>query len=274
MGGKIIAVDLGGTNLRVSIVKNNKILKYVKKKTPENKEEIIEVLTETVKSLMSSDVKGIGVASPGPLKNGVIKETPNLNLRNFDLKGYLQKKFRVRVEIENDANCVAVAESKLGCKKKNFFILTLGTGIGGGVIINGKLYTGGEGYGGELGHIILDNGKNFEYLWQKTRKDCKKAFGKELMIKELLLMKSKKAKNILNQSSEYLGMGIASLINVFDPEVVILSGGMRDTGNLFLVDIKNYVKKYLLIPSKAKIKWTGLNHPGSLGAALLISEGV
>ena len=134
---EVIAIDLGGTHLRVSLVKGNKIVTYNRRATPGDKETLLRELFGMISELMSKKIYGIGIASPGPLENGVIKNTPNIALKNFDLKGAVKKKFGVRVEVENDANCVALAEAKLGVRKKNFFILTLGTGIGGGVIING-----------------------------------------------------------------------------------------------------------------------------------------
>ncbi len=266
---KIIAVDLGGTYLRTALIENHRIIKYIKKETPKTKKELLEHLYSTIASLMSKDVKGIGVASPGPLKDGIIKNPPNLPLKNFNLKKELQGKFKVKVVVENDANCVALAESNLGCKKRNFIILTLGTGIGGGVIINNKLYFG-EGCGGELGHIILDKGKDFESLWKESRILSKKYFGKTLLIKDLLKKKDKKAKEILKRTSNYLGQGIASLINIFDPEVVILAGGVKETGNSFLNMVKKQVNKYVILPHVPKIRWTKFKHPGILGASLLV----
>ncbi|MBU3923653.1 MAG: ROK family protein, partial [Nanoarchaeota archaeon] len=160
---KIIAVDLGGTNLRIALIKENKILGYIKERTPITSDGIKKRIFELVENYMSDDVKGIAVASPGPLKNGTIMNPPNLPLRNYNLKKALEKKFKVPAVVKNDADCVAYAELMLGYRRKNFIVLTLGTGIGGGVIIDGKLYRGG-GYAGELGHIILDDGKDFESL--------------------------------------------------------------------------------------------------------------
>jgi len=255
-GNNIIAIDLGGTYLRTAIVKSNKISKYTKKKTPDNKNQLLKELANSISSLMNKNIKAIGIASPGPLENGIIKNPPNLSLKNFNLKKFLQNKFKKRVEIENDANCVALAEAKFGCKKKNFIILTLGTGVGGGVIINGELYTG-NGMGGELGQIILDNGKSMESLWKQKRK----------LVKDLL----KKDKKTLEKISKYLGQGIASLINIFDPEVVILMGGAREAGQVFLNMIKKHTKKHVLLPRVPDIKWSKLKHPGILGASLLVS---
>ena len=162
---KVIAVDLGGTNLRVGIVKGKRIIKYRKESTPKTQKELLKLLVSMISESFTEDIKGIGVSSAGPLLNGVIKNPPNLALKNFDLKRFLEKKFRKKTIIENDANCAALAELKFGQgrKRSNFIVLTIGTGIGGGVIIDKKLYKG-EGYGGELGQIILDKGINFENL--------------------------------------------------------------------------------------------------------------
>jgi len=271
MKDNIIAVDLGGTNLRVSLVRNNKILEYIKNKTPKNKKELIDLMFDKIESLMNKDVVGIGVASAGPLKDGIIKNPPNLPIRNYNIKEGLKKRFKVRVEVCNDAHCVALAEAKLGVKKKNFIILTLGTGVGGGIIIDGKLYEG-QGFGGEMGHIVLDKGKDFESLvaWKRTKELTKKAFGKELLISDLVKIKNKKSEEILNELALYLGQGIGSLINVFDPEVVVLAGGVRETGSVFLDKIKKQARKYSILPKTTPIQWTKLDHPGTLGASLLI----
>lgn len=269
MAGYKIAIDLGGTHLRVSLVKGNKIINYVKKKTPKTLDALLKELVKTIYEVKTKRIKGIGIASPGPLKDGIIKNPPNLPFKNFNLKKYLEDKFKKRVEILNDAHCVALAEARLGCKKKNFLILTLGTGIGGGIIINRELYEG-EGYGGEVGHIILDREKTFENLWQENRKTCKEYFGDDILIKDLLKMKHKKAKEILKDASGIIGKGIASLIGVLDPEVVVIAGGVRETGNKFLDMIKKQVKKYSILPKTTPIQWTKLDHPGTLGAGLLI----
>jgi glucokinase len=268
---KIIAVDLGGTNLRVSLVQDNKILKYLKENTPKTKEELVKLLFRQIESLMDKDVKGIGVASAGPLIDGIIKNPPNLPLKNYNIKAELKKKFKVRVEVCNDAHSVALAEAKFGVKKKNFIILTLGTGIGGGIVIDRKLYEG-QGFGGEMGHIILDNGNSFEKLvgWRYTKELSKKAFGKELMVSDLIKINNNKSKEILKKITTYLGQGIGSLINIFDPEVVVLAGGVRETGSSYLNMIKKETRKYSVLPKETPIQWSKLDHPGTLGASLLI----
>jgi glucokinase len=264
-----IAVDLGGTNLRVALVKNHHIVKYIKEKTPKTKNELLNVLVRSIEDLITKKTIGIGVSSAGPLIKGVIKNPPNLPLKNFDLKKFLYKQFKIRVEVENDANCVAIAEVKLGCKKKNFIVLTLGTGIGGGLVVDRKLYTG-QGYAAELGHIVMQDGKDFETIWKQDKKLIHKLFGRDLLIKDLIAINNEKSNKMLDKISDNFAKGIGSLINIFDPEIVVLSGGMKETGNKFLNMIKNHAKKYIIIPRTTPIHWTRLDHPGILGASLLI----
>jgi glucokinase len=266
---KIVAVDLGGTNLRIAIVKHGKILKYRKEKTPKVSAEIKERIFELVEDFMSDDVKGIAVASPGPLKDGTIRNPPNLPLRNYNLKKALEDRFKVPAVVKNDADCVAFAELNLGYKRRNFVLLTLGTGIGGGVVIDGKLYRG-SGYAGELGHIILDGGKDFESLAASKRLKVvtKKVFGEPKLFHELMGMRDARAKKILNEFMDYYGQGIASLIHCFDPEAVILAGGISECGEGFLRMVRKHAAKYYYLPKKTPIKWTKLRHPGILGASL------
>jgi len=268
---KVIAVDLGGTNLRVSLVENHFIKKYIKNKTPKTQKELENLLIDTIDSIMEKDVKGIGIASAGPLDDGTIRNPPNLPLRNYPIKKILEKRFKKKVVLCNDAQSVALAELHLGVKKKNFIILTLGTGVGGGIIINGKPFRG-QGYGGEMGHIVLDNGQSFENLvaWKGMKNITKKALGREVLISELIKIKSKEAKKVLDDLTEHLAQGIASLINVFDPEVVVIAGGVRETGPAFINMVKNKVKKYSVLPRETPIQWSKLDHPGTLGASLLI----
>jgi len=270
MGEKVISIDLGGTNFRVALVKDGKIINYFKKKTSKNKKDLLIDFVNAINEFNSRQVKGIGVSAPGPLINGVIKNPPNLPLQNFDLKNFLKRRYNKRVEVENDANCVALAEAKMGVKKKNFFVLTLGTGIGGGVVIDGEVYSGG-GYASEPGHMIMDNNKDFETLWQENRKRCEKYFGKGILIKDLLKMKEKRAKEVVENNTRYLGQGISNLIDIFDPEIVVLSGGVRETGNKFLDMIRQQARKYTIIPRMPQIKWSKLDHPNIIGASLLIS---
>ena len=273
MKKEVIAVDLGGTNLRVALVADDKIVRLIRKETPDSKKELLDDLCESISELNNGNIKGIGIGAPGPLKNGVILNPPNIPLKNFNLKEFIRKKFNVKVEVENDAKCVALAEHKLGLGKgkKNFFVLTLGTGIGGGVIIDGKLYNSRD-IGGELGSICLDNGKKFEELagWKAVSELTKQEFGNELYVSELVKMNNSKSNKVLDEISEYMGQGIGSLINIFNPEILILAGGMRNGGEKFLDILKSKAKKYIFLPAEYKIVWSKLDEPGIIGAGLLV----
>lgn len=264
-----IGVDLGGTFMRVGVVENGKVLKYIKKETPKTQKELLTELVKSISECMTKDVKGIGIASPGPLKDGIIYKTPNLPFEHFNLEKFVREKFGKVTKVENDANCVALSEARLGARKKNFIVLTLGTGIGGGIIIDGKLYAG-QGYAGELGHIIIDKGKFLEYFWQENRKKARRVFGDKFLVKHMMRSRDKRAKALLTELYELLGRAIGSYTNIFDPETVVLMGGMREAGNKFIRELSKYARKYSILPKLPKIQWSKLNHPGILGASLLI----
>lgn len=268
---KVIAFDIGGTSIRCGVVSRGKILKIVRVPTPKAKKEFLEKIVELGECFMNESIRGIGVGFPSPVKDGVVKNPPNVNLKNFDLKKYLEEKFNVRVEIANDVDCVALAELKKGIKRNNFFVIALGTGIGGGVVVDGKLYHGGSGYGSELGHILID-GKDFESLWKKTKRKIERNFGKGVLVRDIVKMKDPNASNILKEAARYLGEGIASVISVLDCEVVILGGGVRDSGKVFLKMINEEVRKYSFLPSKIKVVFGKVDEPGVVGASLLLDE--
>jgi predicted NBD/HSP70 family sugar kinase len=247
--GESIALDIGGTWIRAGIVKDGKILKIIKKTTPKKKEIILKEIIELINDLGLKEINKIGISVAGVVDNGVIKNSPNLSLQEFNIERFFIQKYKVNVKVENDANCSAIAELKYGVRKRNFIVLTLGTGIGGGIIIDGKLYKG-QGYGGELGHIIIDDGKYLETL--ASGKNLKNFSDKEL-----------------KRISIYLSQGIASLISIFDPEVVVLHGGMKNSGSKILKNINKEIKKYQFNPRKVKIFWSKIENSGMIGASLL-----
>ncbi len=269
-----IAVDFGGTYIRAALVRGLKIIKIIKKETKASKGKnfVIKQLINSIQEAKNNKrIKAIAIGSPGPLKDGIIKNPPNIPFKNVNLKRIIQDKFKVRTIIENDAKCAALAEAKLGIKKKNIILLTIGTGIGGGIIINSELYKG-TGYAGELGHVIIQDNKDLESLasGKALKQESKKYFHHQIKGKDLIKLKSKKAKYIINNEIKYLSIGIANFINIFDPDIIILSGGIRDIGNSFLKRVRKEVQKHVIIPRKVNIQWSKLKEPGVLGAALLL----
>ncbi len=121
-----------------------------------------------------------------------------------------------------------------------------------------------------MGHIIIDKGKSFEKLWQESRKKMIDAFGEDILIKDLINMKNEEADQIFNELLSNIGKGIGSLINIFDPEIVVLNGGMKEVGEKLLRLIRAETQKYVLLPRRVEIIWSKLDHPGTLGASLLV----
>ncbi|MEK6934984.1 MAG: ROK family protein [Nanoarchaeota archaeon] len=269
-----IAVDLGGTYIRAALFKGSKIIKLHKTETQAKKGKsfVIKNLVNAIKEVkQNKKIKGIGIGSPGPISHGIIKNPPNLPFKTLNLQKTIQSKFKIKTIVENDANCAALAEARLGVKKKNIALLTLGTGIGAGIIINNELYTG-SGYASEAGHMIIQDGKELEVLagGKSIKKITKKYFKKEIEAHDLLKINSKKAKEIINNEIKYLSMGIANLATILDPDVIIIAGGMRDLGNNFLNKVRKQVQKYTILPKKINIQFSKLKEPGLLGASLLI----
>jgi glucokinase len=272
MAKEVIAFDIGGTNMRAAIVNLStyKVSKYTTCKTPKQKKQLLQKVDEFIKILNSSKIKSIGIGFPGYIKNGKITKAHNLpSLNRFNLKDHLQKKYKKRIEIANDVACFAIAESKLGSKKKNFIIITLGTGIGGGIVINGENYVGKNGYAAEFGHAYF-KGKEWETQWKKTKKRIAKELGKDTLVSDLTKKRDSHCREILKEAADYLGFGIATLITEFDPETVFIGGGVKESGSYFLNLIRRATKKYAVIKKTPPVKWITLKNSGILGAALLV----
>jgi len=282
-----IAVDIGGTFMRAALFSNDEMLKMVKEHTPNTKNKFINELVRIIHEVKDNKkIKGIGIGIPGPAdyEKGIIINPPNIPLRNVNLRKILQKKFNTKIVFENDARCVALAEKNFGVKRKNFIVITLGTGIGGGIIINNSLYTG-SGNGGEIGHMIIqyashkrknseiNNPGSFEVLasGEAMRRKSNALFGKKLtakQLKDLARKGDKRAQNILEEITLYIAIGISNLIYIFNPEIIVLSGGVKEAGDYFLDKVKAKVEN--LNTLKTKIIWTRMDEPGIFGASTLI----
>ena len=138
-------------------------------------------------------------------------------------------------------------------------------------MINGEIYNKGD-IGGELGSIYLGEDKTLEILasGKTVREKSRTIFGRELNVSELIKMKENKARKIIEETSDALALGIGSLINVFNPEIVVLAGGMREAGEEFLNIIRKKSVNYIRLPSKYEIVWSKLEEPGILGAGLIV----
>ena len=258
-----IGVDVGGSEIKAGLVSGNKIVKKTSIKTGKNKKQVVGNIVKVVEKLFSGKVNFIGVGVPGPAdyKKGIIGNTPNIALKGVNLKKIISK-FNRKVVFDNDANCFVLGEA-IRLKKKNVVGLTLGTGVGGGIVIGGVLYKG-KGNAGELGHCTIrydgpklgfNSGSLESYVSARAIKRDYKTMPHKL--------KSKKA---WNEIGEKLGIGIANLINTFDPDAVVLGGGISRAFGKFKNSMNKEIKKRAV---KIVIVTKGREDSGIIGAACL-----
>ncbi len=310
----VMGVDIGGTNIKGAVVSGEgEILLKEKILTlaEEGKEKVVRRIIQVIENLRekakNTKILGIGVGSPGPLnvKEGMVINPPNLpGWKNVPLARILKEKFNLPVFIDNDGNVACFGEKWVGGGKevRTLICLTLGTGIGGGIILEGKIWHGIDDAGGELGHIIvepdgppckcggrgcLESVASASAVARKAREEIKK--GRKSLMEKLVkgnieeitsesvyqacLQEDVLAKEIINQTARYLGIGISSLINIFNPEMIVLGGGMMEMGNILLEPIREEVKRrtfpsYPVPYQSARIEKAELGEEaGVLGAA-------
>ncbi len=251
-----IGVDIGGTKITGALFLNHKPLKELTIATPKNFADFKHGLIKLVDFLSVGEKTygvGIGMAGLVDAQKGLVVYSPNIKfIKKFELTEFFKLNGYKKVKIDNDANCFTRAELILGHGKKlnNFLALTLGTGIGGGIVVNRNLYRGKNNAGGELGHILV----NEEFL-------------------ETVFKKARDYKN--NQAlGKILGQAFATLTNIFSPEAIILGGGVSVDKNRHFISIANLeMKKYLFNKTFVpKILVSKINNAGAVGAALLFVE--
>ena len=260
----VIGVDIGGTNLKVGIVSNNKITKIITIKTGTTKESILNNLLSAIETLFNPKIEAIGIGCPGPADyhKGIIGDTPNLPLKGVNLKKIITEKFQRKVFMNNDASCFVLGEA-IRLNKKNVIGLTLGTGVGGGIVIDGKLYVG-KGNAGEFGHCTIKYdglkgkwapGEIEAYI---SAKAVQQRYGQEPI---------KLTKKQWQDYGKFLGISIVNLGHTFDPDVVVLGGGLSKAFDLFKTSMNQEIKKRAMDTIKV-IK--GNESSSILGAAALV----
>ncbi|MFA4967693.1 MAG: ROK family protein [Candidatus Margulisiibacteriota bacterium] len=287
----IIGVDLGGTKIAAAAADECGCLlselivpteaQKGKKQVILNLEKAIETLARSIKGKISK----IGIGVPGPIDfhTGIVIEPPNLpGWKKVNLKSEISKKFNVPIFIDNDANCAALGEALFGAgqKARNFIYITVSTGIGGGIIIDRKVYHGANGSAGEFGHMVIDpsgfkcgcgNKGDLEAMASGT--SIKTRSGEDAMAIHIKAQQGdSKAIKVIGETAKYLGIGIANLVNIFNPELVVVGGGLSNMGELLLKPTRQEFNKHALaLPKKAvKIVRAKLGaRSGLLGAIAL-----
>ena len=302
----VFAVDLGGTHLRVALVNDTgKILQQLKQETPKGNsaERIVDALVSAAKKwgCDKRPIVGASIMVPGALdgEKAVVVQAPNLpSLLNFDLKAELQQRLGWPIFLENDANAAAVGEMWLGAARgcRDVVSVTLGTGVGGGIILDGKLWRGAHGTGGEIGHTTVDPFSGVKCKCGNT--GCLEVFGSAtaivrmtrenlwlfpesvLKIDELNAEKVYEAGQkgdelalaVFRRLGVYLGIGLANLINLIDPQIIVITGGVVNGWHLFAPEMYRQVGERAFRATAQKVKIARGecgDNAGLLGAAHL-----
>ena len=315
-----VGIDLGGTNIAAGVVDLDtyKIVGKASVPTdiPRPAEEIADSIKQVVLmalvegSVLMDDIVSIGIGTPGAVtKGGVVEFAGNLGFVNTPLGELVSERVEKKTYVGNDANCAALGEQVAGCGDgvENFIAVTLGTGVGGGIIVNNRLLTGINGAAGEIGHVVIDMGGEactcgragcFEAYASATAliRETKDALIRDRK-KESLIWKiidgslenvngkvpfdaaeegEKIAKGVVDQYIHYLGIGCANLINIFQPDVLCIGGGISKQGDSLINPLKKVIDEERF--TKGTKKQTKIcaatlgNDAGIIGAALLSDE--
>lgn len=313
-----IGIDLGGTNIKAAVVgPEGEILSEASLPTalPRSAQAVCDDIIRAAQQAVENgpctldQAAAVGVGCPGTVddKSGVVLYSNNLGWENFPIREYLETRLHKPVAVGNDANVAALGEAKAGCAKnaQSAVIITLGTGVGGGVVLDGKLLTGYTGAASEPGHIVVEPDG---VLCSCGRRGCLEAYAsatalirmtKEAMEKDessslhafaaqaggvtgkvafdAAQAGDETARQVVRQYIHYLGLGLADLINVFFPEVIGLSGGVANQGENLLVPLRKEVENQVFGHSYAKKKTricacTLGYKAGVIGAAMLAQE--
>lgn len=301
-----IGIDIGGMSVKAGVVdKNGDIIAKYAVPTPKNENNaMMEAMLEAIEKAIAEagvkkeDIEAIGIGNPGVVdrENGILVEAVNIGYTDLNAREYLQKNFApIPVLVDNDANCAALGEFYKVENSKNFVFVTLGTGVGGGIIINGKLYLGTNGAAGELGHIVTHlNGRDCSCgrkgCWEtyasvtgliKTTEEHRheiKGIAPDEEISgrtvfDLARKGDKDAERVRDIWIEEVAVGIVDIVNIFQPDSIIIGGAISKEGDTLLLPIIDYVNKNAFCSerlTKPKIEMSKIGgDAGIIGAALL-----
>jgi glucokinase len=289
-GSRVIAVDLGGTKLLAGVLNEDGVVvkRTVRPTAVQSQDALLQELDGAIEELLEDDVSAIGVGLPSTIDQRVGRAVSSVNipLAGIDFREHLTTRFGLPAAIENDANAAALAEHRFGAGRgsRHMVMLTLGTGVGGGLILNGELYRGAVGAAGELGHITLDldgppcqgtcpgfghlealaSGTATDHLAQKLATERPDgdlgraaAEGRPVdarLAVDLAAEGPGDARELLERVGFILGTGIASFVNVFNPELVVVGGGFARAGDLLFEPARKVVAERALLPARELVR--------------------
>jgi glucokinase len=289
-GQRVIGVDLGGTKILAGVIDaDGRIERQASRPTPlDSQEALLDGLDAAVEELRDEGIVAVGFGIPSRLnqRTGQVEGSVNIPLEGFDLRSRMSERFGLPVGIENDANAATLGEFRVGAGRdaQTMVMLTLGTGCGGGVVLEGALYRGWA----ELGHMVVEydglpcqgtctgRGHLEAYVTgTAATKFAREAFGPESSSRELLARASEddaRALEILDSMGRRLGAGMGSLANIFDPELMVIGGGFAVALEYMLAPAIEVMRREALAPEpdRIRVRQAELGHlAGLIGAGFV-----
>lgn len=306
----LVGVDLGGTNIVAGALAEDGSEVLALRSEPTRADlgadAVIDRIVGMIEAVIADtvaqtgarpgDVVGIGVGAPGPLdrEKGIVVTTPNLGWTDFPLRDVIAGRTGLPVRIDNDANCATLGEWWLGAAQgaDNVIGMTIGTGIGGGIILGGRLYHGASDVAGEIGHATIDiTGRrckcgNYGCLEAyasgpsiaERAREAVSSDGDALLVRmvggdleritaatvyEAAKLGDDVALDVVRETSRFLGAGVANLLNIFNPDVVVIAGGVTQAGEALFEPLRREVRKRAFRPAVEACRIV----PGTLAAA-------
>lgn len=299
----IIGIDLGGTNLKCALLGRDLKIKAktsFNTKSFDNKDKLIQGIVSAVRSfilnqkLKKETILGVGIGVPGPVDTfkGIVHYLPNIpGWKEVRFKQILEQKTGLSVSVDNDAKLMALAEYKIGAAAgyKNCLCLTLGTGVGAGLIINGMLYRGSDNAAGEFGHIPLGQSGPLcgcgsracleTYIGNSAIiKEARKLFGHGITLERVSLMAKNnnvKAIKLWSQVGKKLGLALSGVVNLLNLDVIVIGGGVADAGRVLFINAKQAVDQRAMKVQAKRVKIFKAklgSDAGMIGAGYLVKE--
>lgn len=308
----IVGVDIGGTNIVVGTVAEDGSAVFGVRTYPTRPEEGAEAVLARIGALVEESVQaalretggtregivGVGIGAPGPLDRarGLVLLTPNLGWRDFPLRDLVSQAVRLPATLDNDANCAVYGEWWVGAARGARYVvgLTIGTGIGGGIVVDGRLYHGASDVAGEIGHMTIDStgrrckcgnygcleayasgpaiaARAVEGIETGAESRLPGYVGGDLAritaqtVYEAAHEGDEYALEVVRDTAKFLGAGVANLVNIFNPDVVVIAGGVTLAGDRLFVPLRAEVKRRAFKPAVDACRIVPGSLPGTAG---------
>jgi len=288
---RVIGVDLGGTKILAGVIENGHVLASVERPTPTTSQEaLLDGLADAVRELPLDGVTAVGFGIPSRIdqRTGTAIGSVNVPLVDVPFREVMRERLGLPVAIDNDGDAAAIAEWRVGAGRgaTDMVMLTLGTGVGGGLILGGRPYRGSIGAGGELGHVVIVHdgvpcscggyGHLESYVSGKAADElARQTFGPAADAHRLVRIANEgdaAALELLTEIGRKLGSGLGSIVNAYDPELIVVGGGFAAAGELLLAPAREVMEREALKPIREGMRVVRAElgtSAGMIGAALV-----